>query len=394
MTTNANYPDPRDVAALRRLTVLYVEDDAEIRRATVPFLERRVGRVVVAANGREGLECFGVQPIDLVVTDVLMPELNGLDMAEAIRGRAPQVPVIMVTAFERPDFMRRAIEIGVTRYVLKPVDPGRLDEALLHCARQLALEQAREVARQRELELIQARHAAAIGELAAGLAHDYNNLMQAVVGSIDLIEYSVRNGLDAAPILDIAHRGFEQATRLSRQLESLHHGSAGGYRVASIGDTWRPVFEMAVAGVSTELRWEAPAGLPLVRHQPDRMAEVAAVLARNAIESMDGAGVLSVSARDETLAELNPRHLPPGRYVHLTVTDTGPGIAPDLLDRLFDPYATTKARSAAKGVGLNLAIARAVVSVHRGAIAAESWPGQTTFHVLLPVAPADAAVTA
>ena len=63
------------------------EDDAEIRKATVPFLERRVGRVVVATNGREGLERFSVQPVDLVVTDVLMPELDGLDMADAIRAR-------------------------------------------------------------------------------------------------------------------------------------------------------------------------------------------------------------------------------------------------------------------------------------------------------------------
>ena len=78
--------------------------------------------------------------------------------------------------------------------------------------------------------------------------------------------------------------------------------------------------------------------------------------------------------------------------MHLVVGDTGPGIAADLLDRLFEPYATTKVRSAAKGVGLNLAIARAVVSVHRGAIAAESWPGQTAFHVWLPEEPAGAGV--
>ena len=62
----------------------------------------------------------------------------------------------------------------------------------------------------------------------------------------------------AAPMLEIAHRGFDQATRLSRQLESLHHGSAGGYRVGSIGDTWRPVFERAVAGGNTILRWDVP----------------------------------------------------------------------------------------------------------------------------------------
>ena len=96
------------------------EDDAEIRKATVPFLERRVGRVVVATNGREGLERFSVQPVDLVVTDVLMPELDGLDMADAIRARAPHVPVIMVTAFERSDFMRRAIEIIILARAQRP----------------------------------------------------------------------------------------------------------------------------------------------------------------------------------------------------------------------------------------------------------------------------------
>ena len=89
-----------------------------------------------------------------------------------------------------------------------------------------------------------------------GLGKDYGD--RSVVGSIDLLECTVRNGLDAAPMLEISHRGFDQATRLSRQLESLHHVSAGGYRAGSIGDTWRPVFERAVAGGNTILRWDVP----------------------------------------------------------------------------------------------------------------------------------------
>lgn len=129
---------------LKQLSLLYVEDDEHIREQLEQFFRRRVGRFHVAANGREGLEAYRAHKPDLVVSDILMPEMDGLQMAEHIRAINSDVPIILTTAFNETDYFLKAIRIGIDNYVLKPVDSGVLQKALdksaqvLHQRRELA----------------------------------------------------------------------------------------------------------------------------------------------------------------------------------------------------------------------------------------------------------------
>ncbi len=124
--------DPGRVQAefLRTLSVLYVEDDALVRSQLAHFLERRVKQLTVAENGREGLEAFHSGKYDIVVTDIKMPEMDGLQMAEKIKADSRDVPIIVITAYSDRDYLLRAIELGVNRYVTKPIDPDALVEAI------------------------------------------------------------------------------------------------------------------------------------------------------------------------------------------------------------------------------------------------------------------------
>lgn len=124
--------DPGNVYAefLRTLSVLYVEDDALVRAQLSHFLERRVKRLVVAENGRMGLEAFRSGQHDVVVTDIKMPEMDGLQMAEQIKAASRDVPIIVITAYSDRDYLLRAIDLGVNRYVTKPIDPDLLVEAI------------------------------------------------------------------------------------------------------------------------------------------------------------------------------------------------------------------------------------------------------------------------
>ncbi len=137
---------------LARLSLLYVEDDPMVSHLLRQFLQRRVGKLLTACNGREGLELFSEARPDLVVTDILMPEMDGLTMAESIRQIDPHVPIIITTAFNETDYLLRAIELGVEAFVVKPVKINQLLAQLRKCAKsrclEAALHEANEVLRQ------------------------------------------------------------------------------------------------------------------------------------------------------------------------------------------------------------------------------------------------------
>ncbi|MBF0107645.1 MAG: diguanylate cyclase [Magnetococcales bacterium] len=122
---------------LSSLTLLYVEDDPDIRTQMVRFLSRRVPRLAIAANGREGLDKFLVLDPDIVVTDIMMPEMDGLVMAKAIREKSRDIPIVVMTAHNDDEYFIRSIDLGIDRYVLKPTNPRFLIEAVEKCAQLL-----------------------------------------------------------------------------------------------------------------------------------------------------------------------------------------------------------------------------------------------------------------
>lgn len=125
---------------LRSMSVLYVEDDAGSREIILDMLTRRMVSVVVAGNGEEGLAAFWRVMPDIVITDIQMPRMNGLDMAAAIKQFSPNTPIIVTTAFNNNEFLLKAIAAGIDKFLLKPVERAGLEEALIQCARPLALE--------------------------------------------------------------------------------------------------------------------------------------------------------------------------------------------------------------------------------------------------------------
>lgn len=115
---------------LKNMSILYVEDDEDIRRLLEIKLRRVAGEVIVAENGRQGLEFYEKHSPDLVVSDVQMPEMNGLAMARAIKTLNRSTPVIFTTAVNDSDYLLQAIEIGIDGYVIKPINPDLLWETL------------------------------------------------------------------------------------------------------------------------------------------------------------------------------------------------------------------------------------------------------------------------
>ncbi|MDY0269406.1 diguanylate cyclase [Trichloromonas sp.] len=132
--------DAKDQAFLKGLTLLYVEDEEEVRIQFVRFLSRLVGKLLVACDGEEGLAIYHDQAPHMILTDILMPVRDGLEMAREIRTLDRKIPIILLTAFEQVDYLKKSINIGVDKYVTKPVDGLHLQQTLLECACRLRLE--------------------------------------------------------------------------------------------------------------------------------------------------------------------------------------------------------------------------------------------------------------
>jgi len=130
---------------LSRIKVLYVEDDEFIREELVETLEFDVNELFIAENGEEGLKLFKDKNPDLVITDVKMPKMNGLEMAKEIKKLSPTTPIIITTAFSDSDYLIKAIEIGVNRYVVKPIDIDKLYEAMEELATILLYQKEQEI---------------------------------------------------------------------------------------------------------------------------------------------------------------------------------------------------------------------------------------------------------
>lgn len=125
------------IAYLKTLTLLYVEDDIDIRESLSEILSRRVGKLILAKDGIEGLLCFHEMQPDIVITDVKMPNMTGLEMIEGIRESEPDVPIVLTTAFRESDYFLKAIEFDIDEYILKPIDVQVLSRVLLKCAKLL-----------------------------------------------------------------------------------------------------------------------------------------------------------------------------------------------------------------------------------------------------------------
>ncbi len=117
-----------NISILKNITILYAEDEASLREITLNILKGFTKKQFVAKDGQEGLDLFkeNEEEIDLIITDVNMPHMNGLEMIKEIKQINPNIPIIVATAFSNTEYLLEAIDIGVDKYVLKPIDMKKL----------------------------------------------------------------------------------------------------------------------------------------------------------------------------------------------------------------------------------------------------------------------------
>jgi signal transduction histidine kinase len=293
------------------------------------------------------------------------------------------VPVLVTTAFEQVEYMQRAIDVGVDKFITKPVDTDRLERSLLDCARRLRAEELLEKERARELDAVRSHEREALALLAGGMAHDFNNLLQVVLANVGLAVPLAEPGTEVRELLEEAQAAAEESRELGLRLRLLSERWSAQAAVSPLGPLVARAVESALEGAHTVVHLALPPDLPAVRHDSTMLQQALSSIVLNAREAMRDGGALWVAG---AARRLGPEPSAP-LWVELTFSDQGPGLAPEVLPRVFDAYFSTKQRGALRGMGLGLALCRAIIRRHGGTVTAESPEGQgALLRVLLPAA--------
>jgi signal transduction histidine kinase/CheY-like chemotaxis protein len=236
----------------------------------------------------------------------------------------------------------------------------------------------------------QLRHAQkmeAIGQLAGGVAHDFNNILTAVIGYSDLLLTRMGAGDSNRHAVEEIRKGADRAAGLTRQLLAFGRRATTQPRLLDPNDAIRDLEPMLrrLVGEDVQFRMSLSPSVGKIRIDPTHFEQIIVNLAVNARDALPGGGTIRIETESTDRPESPLEGIPAGRMARLVFSDDGVGIPPEVRDHIFEPFFTTK--EAGRGTGLGLATVYGIVRQHHGAIDVASEPGKgTSFEILLPEA--------
>jgi PAS domain S-box-containing protein len=265
---------------------------------------------------------------------------------------------------------------------------GERTEALAQV--NVALRREVEVRRKAEKELVRVQKLESLGVLAGGIAHDFNNLLTEIVGGTSVVKARLKPKDECFETLSAVERACAHARELTAQLLTFAKGGDPVKKTIRIDSLVRDGVALSLRGAAVEIVWDLEGALWPCACDAGQIHQVVTNLVRNARQAMHDRGTLRIALHNCDLSDGAAAPLLPGRYVRLSIADSGSGIAADDLAKIFDPYYTTKA----EGTGLGLATTDSIVRNHGGHITVESEVGGgTCFAVFLPAGSLDAAAS-
>jgi len=369
---------PADLQDPRRERILVVDDNADMRRFLLRLLEGR-WHVETAADGIMALEQIRRYPPDLVIADIMMPRMDGLELLQTLRNEGPtaQLPVLLLSARAGEEASVGGLQAGADDYLVKPFSRHELQarvEARLAMAKQHAAERQ---ARMQAEQTIKARE-----EFFAALAHELRSPAACLFTWIARLR---DEDLHDSSALDVLESAAHSVRRLAEDLLDVARTTSGQMRVArepyaalsplvaGVVEAYKP----AADNKSIVLRSALEDVSGPVNVDADRIQQIVSNLLSNAIRFTPPGGRIEVRCRRRA------------DTVELAVSDSGRGISSDALPHVFERYWQGAAvLDGDSGLGLGLSICRHLVELHEGRIEAlsEGQDRGTTFVVLLPLA--------
>jgi len=331
------------------------------------------------------------QPWDIVISDYEMPAFGGFEALQLLKESGHDLPFILVSAVVSEETAVAAMKAGAHDYIMKrnlarlaPAIERELREAQTRMARKAA----EEALRQSEEQLRQAQKLEAVGRLAAGVAHDFNNILTAIAGHSELLLRRLGADDPRRKNAEQIEKAAYRAAALTRQLLTFSRKQVIEPRVLNLNSVILNVEAMLrrLLGEDIEFRMLLDSAAGHIRADPGQIEQVIMNLGVNARDAMPKGGKLTLTTANTTLDKDQLRNVPDlcaGGYVLIAIADTGTGMSDEVKAHLFEPFFTTK--PAGRGTGLGLATCFGIVKQNSGYIHVSSELGRgTTFKVYFP----------
>ncbi|MDD3619543.1 MAG: response regulator [Desulfobulbaceae bacterium] len=385
--------------------LILVADDNDLMRKSLATLLKSLGyRVITAENGSECLRRYRENQPDLMLLDLRMPHMDGMDVLEDIRADLETFPVIIISGEGTLTDAIKTLKLGAWDYLIKPIK----DTSLLEHAMIRVFERANLIAENRHYQeyleaeiqkriavLHHAQKMEAIGTLAGGIAHDFNNILAIITGYTQMAIAGIDPGSQAGRDLDQVLSACNRASELVKQILTFSRQEEQEVQPVRVQFLLKESIKLlkSIFPATIEFREFIDAECRPIMADPVQVNQIIMNMATNAKQAMgDQGGILSFSLRevDHVPDEfyLQTTSLAPERFLQLSIADTGRGIDREDLQRIFEPFYTTK--PIGEGTGLGLSVVHGIVKSLNGDIKVHSTRGEgSRFELIFPTVDAE-----
>lgn len=377
----------------RNFTVLYVEDEVGILTVITKTIGKFFKNFYTKENGKDALEFFKEHQdeIDIVITDINMPKMDGLTMSMHIKEIDCSTPIIIASAYNDKDFLHKAIGIGINGYVLKPLDIQKLlveiEKSLEPIALKRKLDEQEEL---NQLERLKSAKFSAIGQLAAGITHEINTPLTYIKGSFDIMLYDLEELPDSQIKQDILKQydrindGLKRISNIVNSMREMSQQSTESKEDANIYETVvvsatmaynraKHISHIYINDKLFSLDFDKNSESFTAFVQKQRIEQVWVIIINNALDEL-------MKIDDYKQRELHIDIQDEPSSVKVTFKDNAGGIPENIFDKLFEPFKSTKDSS---GMGIGLSIAKKIIDEQGGTIEAYNQNDGAVFEITI-----------
>ncbi|MEA3280655.1 MAG: response regulator, partial [Thermodesulfobacteriota bacterium] len=303
---------------MRTYNILLVDDDPFIPETIGTALESKGYKVTTADSGEKAIELLNKSIFDLVITDLIMGDIDGFQVLKTGKELKPEIMAIILTGYSDVALAIDALRFGADDYLLKPCEPEEMYFRVNNCLEKLEIKKR---IRQAEKELLKAKKLESLGTLAGGIAHDFNNMMTVVRGNISLAKNETKPNSTAFELLTEAEKASLRANDLTARLITFAKGGDPVKKTLHVGRLLKNSVTSSLYEYDIDCEFTIPVDIRPAEIDESQMKQVIWNIVTNSVEAMAGQGKIEVYCENTNIGKKDSLTLKHGRYVKISIKD-------------------------------------------------------------------------